>query len=75
MLSAVVMVVTCHCTKPLDLGKWGRVWSAVCNGAVETEQPPQMKRAGHCPLRAGTVAHTEISALAGAHTESGWTWL
>ena len=34
-----------------------------------------MKRVRYCPLRAGTVAHTEISALAGAHIETGWTWL
>ena len=34
-----------------------------------------MKRAGHCLLRARTVAHTEISALAGTHIETGETWL
>ena len=34
-----------------------------------------MKRAGHCPLRAGTVAHTKISALTGTYIETGQTWL
>ena len=28
-----------------------------------------------CPLTAGMVACTEISALAGVHTKTGWTWL
>ena len=72
-LSTILMVLTCCSTKPLDLGKWGRMWSALCGGAGETEQAPQMKRAGHCLLRAGTVAHTGISAL--ADIETGQIWL
>ena len=53
--------------KPLDLGKWGRMWSALCGGTGEIVQAPQTQRAGCCLLRAGTVAYTEISALACAH--------
>ena len=52
-----------------------RMWSALCCGVGEVEQAHQMKRAGHCPLTAGMVVCTEISALAGAHIETGWTWL
>ena len=29
VLSIVLMVLTCHSTKPVDLGKWGRMWSAL----------------------------------------------
>ena len=75
LLSAVLMVLTCHSMSHWTWGNGGRMWSSLCGGAGETEQAPQMKRAGHCLLRAGTVAHTEISALVGVHIETGQTWL
>ena len=36
------------------------MWSALCADAGEIVLAPHMQRVGHCPLRAGIVAHNEI---------------
>ena len=33
VLSAVLMILTCHSVNPLDLRKWGEMWSDLCDGA------------------------------------------
>ena len=73
-LEDILLDLTCCSMKPLDLGKWGKDVECSMWCHWRNEQAPQTKRAGHCPLRAGTVACTEISVLAGVHIETGWTW-
>ena len=70
VFSAVLMVLTWCSVKLLDLGKWGEdVECSMWVDAGEIVGAPQMKRASHCPLRAGVVANTDISSSRCTHRD------
>ena len=58
VLSAILMVQTCHSIKPLDLGKWGELYGQ-CDGTVRAVQAHEKQMEDHCLYRAGMVVHTE----------------